>query len=314
MESGPRRVEQAYAAVRRQVEAQSAQLQAEEAALVEREASIAAQIATLQAEAAEVASGLARIRAESGATLEGTAPAIYDALFEVLRAQSEAIGERASLARAAEVAADKDLLAELVEDPARAELLQEYLQFIKQIAPGLAAFPEDYRRDLQNKHLEVKEGLYAYFEKRGPHYATVDAPALEVDVVVAVDELDDEEVVVTVVVPVSSEVQLTWADRQDSLSTCFAARCVEGTYRAAIGLGHPTAQVVFGGHRGLLVAELALGADPNDAGPAVAGAIQAALDRAPELVAAGLACSVRAVGIDELMPAELFEEGGEDAG
>lgn len=314
---GPRRIANAYLEVDRWVRSAVGNELIEATQLDEEMDAITAEIAVLEqrrerlrASHAEVSARVAVAETQRGAML-------YETLFDVLAEQSRAVELRAAEAREAEVRGDSALLARLVEDPQRAAKLQEFLDFEKSVAPGLAAFPEDYRKTVTDAHRAVKKELIAWFESIELPVTPARGKELAVDVLVAVDEPEDDVAVVMAVLPVSSDVQLKWHDRHDGLGTALAARAVEGMYRAAIGLGHPNAQVVMGGHRGLLVAEIVLDGDPGEFGPALAGAMQASLDRGVELQAARVRPLVKVVDVDHVLPHELFgvdDEEGADAG
>ncbi|TNE90254.1 MAG: hypothetical protein EP330_08800 [Deltaproteobacteria bacterium] len=318
MGAGPRRIDNAYLEVDRWVRAAVGNALQEFEQLTREEDEVRAQIAELERKLPELQRAQKAAKAEARRAEQDRARSLYESLFDVLGEQSRAIELRAIAVREAEVAGDSELLAELVDDPARAAALQEYLDYKKRVLPGLNAFPDSYRGAVHEHHLAVKAELVAYFEDREPWYPPVRGKDLDVDVLVAVDVPEEDLAVVMAVLPISAEVQLKWSDRHDGLATAFAARCVEGMYRAAIGLGQPEAQVVMGGHRGLLVAEIQLVGDPGELGPAVAGGMQAAIGRGLELQAARVHGQVKVVSVDDVLPPEVFpidddEEDG-DAG
>ncbi|MCO4748234.1 MAG: hypothetical protein KC912_25800 [Proteobacteria bacterium] len=252
----------------------------------------------------------AHARADAlGAEVDGRT---YEAMFDVLLEQARAVELRAVALREAEDGEDSDWLRQLGSGPL-APKLAEYVEFRQKVEPGLSAFPVTYRSVVRQHHEAVKQELTDWFEAQDLKPVKVDAKPLTLDVVLAVDVPEDELAVIMAVLPVASDVQARWAERHDGLGMLIAARAVEGLYKCAHAMGHREAQVLFGGHRGLIAVEIELEGDPVDLGPAFAGAVQAALDRAPELEAAKIRAQVGVLPVEQVLPPEALE-GGADAG
>lgn len=303
----PRRIEDAYSQVERwRLAAVGQELQAAEAveqAIAEHEASIA----ELREAVAALEAGRDAVYARADAVAGERDTRTYEAFFEILLEQSLDLEVRGLAMREAEDQDDSRWLRLLAASPL-AKQLAEYVEYRRKIEPGLSAFPDEYGSTVRQHHDEVKAELVAWFESQDLALPKLELRELTLDVVVGVDEPEDGVAVVMVVLPVPSAVQARWAERPAGIGLALAARAVEGLYKAAHHMGYRSAQVLFGGHRGLIAIELEVEGDPYELGSALAGAVQAALDRSPDLESARVRAQVSVVNIDHLLPADVFSE------
>jgi len=251
---------------------------------------------------------LGKFREELVARLEsvstGASQRTYEAIFQALREQAQALSGRAAavanVARSHQLSVDEQL-----EDEEIKTLLTEYQQFKEQVEPHIASFPDSYRAVLEGKHQEVQERLREALGDAGAEPPEVEAEAMNADVVVAVDAPQGVAEVVMMVLPVIEHVQTAWAEREEDLQTWLAARAMQAVYEVCHAFGLPGAQAMYGGHQGLLAVEVELGAGEP---AAVRTALSETLDRvfasAPELQAAKVEVRAQPVDVDHLFPPE----------
>lgn len=254
---------------------------------------------------------LGRFRQELLGKLETVQTAVpartYDAVFAVLLGQMDALGGRAEELLEKERARDAALLGTL-DDPAVKNLLAEYEQFQKAIAPTLDAMPATYREAMEKLRDSQRAQLAEKLGDLGREPVASDGGDVYVDVLVAVDAPEGSAEVLMLVLPVSEDVQVLWSDREEDVQTHLTARVMQGTYAATEELGYAGAEAVFGGHQGLLAIEIEVGGgDPDAVVEKVRGQIQASLDGAPELEAGKVRVRVQVVDVDHLLPPEPTE-------
>lgn len=224
---------------------------------------------------------------------------IYDALLQQqssLRDREEAVGSL-SEARAA-------TLPERMREGANGGLVDEFAQFRTTVAPTLSALPESYRGVILKHHQSVSDRLRDHIAVVMGAPIEVHGPEVAVDLVYAVDAPEGDPELLVIVLPVSEEVHAKWSDRPDGLGLWIAARVVQVVYETAAALAFHKAQVVAGGHEGLLVVEV----DVSGGGAQVIETFEQQLGTvlagAVELIGANLKVTPRRVHIDYLFPPE----------
>jgi len=133
---------------------------------------------------------------------------------------------------------------------------------------------------------------------------TLDEPPLDAEVVFGVDAPDGDPELLIAILPVQDVVHAEWVQRDDDLQTWLAARVLQAVHTGLREAGLPAAQVVCGGHRGLLALEADLVGASRDVAAVVARHLGEVLGASPELDAAKLRVSPTEVPIDYLLPPE----------
>ncbi|MBN2800870.1 MAG: hypothetical protein JXX28_17165 [Deltaproteobacteria bacterium] len=228
----------------------------------------------------------------------------YDAIFEALHAQHQALQQRSTLMGAAWGERDA-ALARLAEQSDVAPLLHEYQQFKTSVEPTLEMLPASYRDVIRAHHQGIVKQLRARVSDILEGVTELKAEALTFDVVYAIDAPEGPAELLMLVLPVSDTVQTRWTEREEDLQSHIAARAIHGLYAACHELGLGGAQAMYGGHQGMLAIEVELrGGDPD----AIAGVLERALHNAvsisEELRGAGLRPTVFRVHVDHLLPPE----------
>lgn len=312
-ESPPRGVADALTEVSRRRGEEEARHRAELAEVDQEVESLRTAMANLQ----QQLEALGKFREELVARLDsvstGASQRTYEAIFQALREQAQALSGRAAVV-ADLMRSRRHALDETLEDEEIKGLLTEYQQFKEHVEPHIASFPETYRAVLQGKHHEVQERLREALGDESAELPEVEGPALSADVVVAVDAPEGVAEVVMLVLPVIEHVQTAWAEREEDLQTWLAARAMQAIYQVCHAFGLPGAQAMYGGHQGLLAVEVELGAGEP---AAVRAALSETLDRtfaqAPELRAAKVEVHAQPVNVDHLFPPEEESEAPEVA-
>jgi hypothetical protein len=183
-------------------------------------------------------------------------------------------------------------------------LIQEYEQFKTSVEPTLGALPESYRAVVLKHHHSVTDRLRDHLARVLGEPLHVEGDEIAIEVAIAIDAPAGEPVGLVVLLPVDEEAYGQWAERGDGLGLWIACRVVQAVYEAAATAEFPRAQVVAGGHQGLLVIEIDLtGAEPSFVEQLEAQLILV-LSTAPELEGAGVRVWPRRVHIDYVMPPE----------
>jgi hypothetical protein len=258
--------------------------------------------------------GLLRLRGElverSSGVGKDAIDRAYEAVFSALTEQAAALAQRSTQY----VAAEKARLAALpdaLKKAGHAALLEECNQFRTAVEPTIMHLPESYREIvLEHNRAQVQKLRAAVVAVSGDP-VKIEGPAVEAEIVWAIDAPEGAPEVLMVVVPVTEDVATDWGKRGDDLELHVAARTAQGMYAglAAAGLGE--ARLNTGGHRGLLVMEVeVVGAKPNLV-EALTTALGRALGSGSESTAAGLKLTARLVDVDWLLPPDAGDEGGE---
>lgn len=227
----------------------------------------------------------------------------YDAVLRGLSAQSERLVERSQALKRADEARTERALAELARSD-MASAFEEYRQFRTSVEPTLAALPESYRKAVVQHHELLAARLREHVAALFAEPTSLDADPCEVEVVYGIDAPDGDPELFIAILPVPDTVHTEWARRDDDLQTWFAARVLQAVHAALRAAGLPAAQVMCGGHRGLLALEADLVGASHDVAAHVGRALAEVLPASPELVAAHLRVRPTEVPIDYLLPPE----------
>ncbi len=266
-------------------------------------------VAILSLEAQRAA--LDPIEAEVRAELTSLDDGAHEVLFNSLIAQRAAVAARAELVAEA-ARAQRDAARETTDNIDA--LLVEYRQFRDVIEPTLPDLPATYRSVLKAHHDGVVSRLRQFFSRVGADPVPLDAPALDLDVVIGVDGDGAEAVGVTIAIPVSGDVRAATLEGAPELELTLAARVVQAIYEGLDAIGQPTAVTAFGDHRGLLVVEVEV--EPTDRADLVdqlLGIMEDVLGTSAELLAAGVRVRALEVPADHLFPPEESSDTLEDA-
>jgi len=227
---------------------------------------------------------------------------IQDGLFTALAEQHGALVERAAIVTSAE-SERIQMLEEVLAGSDLADKLNEYKQFNEQVQPSLAAMPESYRSVVMGHHDKVVATLRERVtEIMSDPVEVGDLGDLALEVVFAVDSPEGEPDLLVVVAPVTDEAHSQWVDRAPDLQTTLAARLVQGVYQCLHETGLEGAQVMSGGHRGLLALECDLAGAPADIATTLTTHLDKVIHDATELYSAKVSVSVRLVDADHLLP------------
>jgi hypothetical protein len=254
----------------------------------------------------------ANLAARSEALGVGQVGRAYQLLFDVLNAQAQALDERGD--RVTQLETDRrQALPSLLADSEVGALLTEYQQFKDQTEPALARLPESYRSVLLRHHQGVVNRLRDHLARVLGAPVLIEADEIVADVVYAVDAPEGVPELLVIVLPVHEGVYAGWQELGDSLPLWLAARVVQAVYEATAAVGFSRAQVLAGGHQGLLVIEVDLtGADPQVVGQ-ISSQLAMVLGSAAELGGARVRVVPYEVKIDFVLPPEHAEEEEEEA-
>lgn len=231
----------------------------------------------------------------------------YEAVFSALTSQGSAIAERAVAATAADAAMRNAVF----EDLAKGELaatVEEFRQFKETVEPTLVALPESYRAAITNHHKGVSEKIRNRLAERLEGPAQLSDDWLELDVVIGIDEPDGNPEVLICVLPIPDVALTEWSDRETDLLTLIGARVAQGIYEATKSTGPQGAQVICGGHQGMLAMEVDLEGAGSTFPKVLLDTLSIVLKAAPELAAAKVRVVPRRVDFDFLLPPETDEE------
>ena len=237
----------------------------------------------------------------------------YQSIFEVLQVQAAAVEQRERELQAAAKKRDAELV-EKVKQAGLESVLAEVEEFRAKRQEALAGVPASFRPILIDAHEKQVEQLRAVVLAASGGPAGAKPAPIAVDLVFAIDAMDEGPELIVVVSPVADTVQSQWIDRDDGLQTWLGARVAQALYQASMDVGFVGAQALSGGHMGLLAVELELvGADAR-----IGDALRRRLNEvaaSPELVGAGVSAVVREVSLDQLLPPDDAAEGeeGDDA-
>jgi len=223
----------------------------------------------------------------------------YHLIFASLRKQASTLAERNVAWVEAQRARDAKV-AKTLEEEGLAQAMEDFQATERN--PGVFdALPASYRDAAIAAHKANGERLQKRLADliQDPQ---VDADAIELDVVYAVDG-DEEGGIAMLVTPVPEEVHAGWDGRDADLLTEVAARVVQGVYAAARGTEIESGQAAYGGHQGLLAMELELTPGLGDSFSArLADSLSQVAASAPSLAGAKVALSFTAVDVDRLLP------------
>ena len=309
-DEAPRSVADALAAVESM---QSQALEQHQKQLAEFDAEIEriqASITNLQAQLTAVQEG--RDNADTAFQENGAGghEEAYHLLFASLRRQSSLLAERNVAWTEAQRALDAQVRKTL-EEEGLAQALEDY-RATERNPEVLQSLPASYRDAAVAAHKANGERLKARMAEL-VSVPQVEADALELDVVYAVDG-DEEGGVVMLVTPIPDDVHGAWASRDADLLTEVAGRIVQGVYTAVRGTAMESCQAAYGGHQGLLAMEMELPPGSADGfGPKLAEALGEVTSSTQGLEGAGVSLTFTAVQVDRLLPPDDVEE-GDDVG
>lgn len=228
----------------------------------------------------------------------------HEALFAGIIAQRAEVAARA--AEVAELEAEHQTqLSDSFDDPAVAQLKQEYDTFVTEMAPKLDLLPESYRAVVESHHAEVERKLNEALAAIDHTPPTLEAQAIGCDVLLSVDPEEGPAEVVTLVLPVGPELHEDWGSRDEDLETRLALRTVQVLYEVCRNHGLNAVEAMFGGHQGLLAIEVDVtSAAVSGLGEALKQALDTCYETAPELLRARLGATARLISPDHLYPPE----------
>ena len=248
---------------------------------------------------------LDRFRSDLGARVRALAPQYvgraYQSVYGVLTIQAAWVDEREKLVAVAEKTR-RTALPDILGRSEIGPVLEEFRQFKTTVEPTLKALPESYRSVIQRHHQGVTDRLRDHVAAVLTTPITIDADERSLDVIYAVDAPDGEPELLVVVLPVPETVHRNWKERGDGLSLWIAARVVQAVYEAAASANFGKAQVVAGGHQGLLVIEVDLAGAGMSFVEQLGRHVTEVLAQAPELGGARLKIVPRQLQIDHVMP------------
>lgn len=257
---------------------------------------------------------LTRFRAE----LDGKASALggqeiqraYSGLFDTLGEQAKRLAARER--QVADKGKDRaSSLATTLKGSELGPVVEEYKQFKAAVEPTLKSLPESYRQVILKHHSGVVDKLRDHIAALTAGPLDVDAEALPVDVVYAVDAPEGDPELLVFVLPVDETVHAGWLDREDGLQLWLAARVVQAVYEIAAKTGFVRAQAMAGGHRGLLVVEVDLAGASKAFVEGLEARLPELLAKAPELLGAKVQATPRKVEVDYILPPDDGANGEE---
>ena len=215
------------------------------------------------------------------------------AVLQALREQADALAARADAAQATELQALLAAEAKL-EAGGHSALLVEYKQYKEQVEPTLAAMPESYRSLIASHGQAQAQRLRAQLARVLDAPEPLEAEPLELELLM-------------LVLPVRDTVYLHWASRPEDLQTHVALRVVQALYASTQAMSLHGAQVLGGGHEGLVALEVELVGAPDDALERMLAQLETVVADSAELRSAGLTLQPRQVALDLLLPPDEDE-------
>ena len=228
------------------------------------------------------------------------------AVLQALREQADALAARADAAQATELQALLAAEAKL-EAGGHSALLVEYKQYKEQVEPTLAAMPESYRSLIASHGQAQAQRLRAQLARVLEAPEPLGAEPLELELLYAIDAPDGELELLMLVLPVRDTVYLHWASRPEDLQTHVALRVVQALYASTQAMSLHGAQVLGGGHEGLVALEVELVGAPDDALERMLAQLETVVADSAELRSAGLTLQPRQVALDLLLPPDEDE-------
>ena len=304
-DEAPKTVADALSAVQR-MQAQAAEQHKAQLAEFDQELErIRTSIANLQAQLTAVQESRDRADQAFEERAGGAHEEAYHLIFASLRRQAAQLAERNVAWTEAQRARDAKLARTLEEEGLKQAL--EDFQATERNPSVFDALPASYRDAAIAAHKANGEKLKSRLADllQEPQ---VDAPAMAIDVVYAVDG-DEEGGVAMLVTPVSEEVHSAWDGRDADLLTEVAGRVVQGLYSAAKGTPIEAGQAAYGGPQGLLAMEVEL--HPGMAATfqgKLADALKGVSGQATALAGAKVELTFTAVDVDRLLPPDGDEE------
>ena len=231
---------------------------------------------------------------------------VQQGVFGALEEQRDALAERATQLTSAE---DERLtmLEPVLAESDLADKLEEYRQFKSAVEPTLESMPESYRGVVLGHHEGVVNVLRERVAEMLADPVHTDGATLPLEVVYALDAPEGNLELLVVVTPVAEEAFSDWYDRIESLEMRISSRLVQAIYEACHGAGFTEAEVMCGGHRGLLALEVDLTGAPKGLEAALEKRFETVARGARELDAGKVEIAVRRVDADHLL-AELEDE------
>lgn len=235
----------------------------------------------------------------------------HDGLFAALEEQREALKERSEDLVQAE-AGRWDMVEPILAESDLAGKLEEYRQFKTAVEPSLQAMPESYRSVVMGHHEQVVAVLRERVSEMMADPVHAEGGTLPLELVYAVDAPDGSPELLVVVTPVTHEAYEGWAGQDESLALRVAARAVQAVYEACHSVGFSSAEVMCGGHRGLLALEVDLEGAPVGIEAALESKL-AGVGKTAELHAGKVTVAARLVEADYLLPPDGADEEDDDA-
>jgi len=230
----------------------------------------------------------------------------YEAVFETLLAQLKAVlqrTEQVSVAHKARAAA----IEEKMTSSEVAPLVEEYEQFKTAVEPTLESLPESYRTVMMAHHESLAKQVQEHRDAAMAIPLDLEVDDMTVEIVFAVDAPEGSPELLIAVIPVSAETD-TGEDADESLQTWLSGRVVEAIYETVNNYGPSGAEVVSGGHQGMLAVEVDLLGAPHDFGDKLLLALDSVSKAATELQTSGVSLVGRQVAADFILPPEGDEE------
>lgn len=227
----------------------------------------------------------------------------YEAVLRGLTDQSSRVVERAALLQRAEQERSDRVLTDIAQSDV-ASFFEEYRQFRTVVEPTLAALPESYRTAIVQHHEQLAARLREHVSGLFSEPTSLETEPLDIEVVYGIDAPDGDPELLIAILPVQDVVHTEWVHRDDDLQTTIAARTLQSVYTALREVGLEGAQVMCGGHRGLLALEADLVGASRDVASRLTHHLTTLSAASPELVAAGVRLVPTEVPIDYLLPPE----------
>jgi len=231
----------------------------------------------------------------------------YEAVFSALSSRLEAVLRRTAEVSVAHTARAAAIEAKLSSDDV-APLIAEVEQFKTTVEPTLESLPESYRKVMLEHHDSLARQVQEHREAAMAIPLELDVEPLELEVVFAVDAPEGKPELLIAVVPVSDETDAAEEAGKEDLQTWVSTRVVEAIYETINNFGPSGAEVVSGGHQGMLAVEVDLMEGPHDFGEKLLEAIQKVSESATELQTAGVTLVGRQVSADHILPPEDDED------
>jgi hypothetical protein len=232
----------------------------------------------------------------------------YDAIFAALSNKKGRVAqhaEKVSAAHAARAAAIEEAMS--ADDVA--PLVEEFEQFKTAVEPTLDSLPESYRSVMLEHHKSLSEKVQAHRDAAMAIPLELEVEPMSVDVAFAVDSPDGKPELLIAVLPVSEEASAEeQAEGEGDLQSWISNRVVQAIYETIHKFGPSGAEVVSGGHQGLLAIEVDLLGGPHDFSEKLLVELRAVSAGASELQAASVSLVGCEVSADFILPPEEDEE------